>query len=70
MIRCTGNGEARQELSIVLAAVPPRRVATAGQRVKPGPPGAASEIPGHAMDRSTRIRINDYIARKDSPTIT
>jgi hypothetical protein len=29
----------------------------------------AAEVPGYTMDRSMRIRINDYMARSDSPVI-
>jgi len=63
------NGECRQEFSIVLTARP-----LAGQ---PTPSSESSEvgwvppaeIPRYTMDRSMRIRINDYLARNDSPVI-
>ena len=29
----------------------------------------ASELPGYTMDRSMRIRINDFLARNESPVI-
>jgi hypothetical protein len=70
VILYTSNGEVRQEFSIVLTARP-----LAGQ---PTPSSESSEvrwvpaadIPGYTMDRSMRIRINDYLARNDSPVIT
>ena len=66
----TSNGEARQEFSIVLTA-----------RLLGGQPTPSSEssqvrwvpeseLPGHTMDRSMRIRINDFLARNESPVIT
>jgi hypothetical protein len=30
----------------------------------------AAELYGYTMDRSMRIRINDFLARNDSPVIT
>ena len=56
-----GNGEARQEFSIVLTARP-----LAG---RPTPSSESSEVHGYTMDRSMRIRINDFLARNDSPVI-
>lgn len=69
VILYTSNGEARQEFSIVLTARP-----LSGQ---PTPSSESSEvrwIPVSAvgeynMDRSMRIRINDYLERKNSPVI-
>src|SRR3984885_1396522 len=66
----TSDGEARQELSIVLTA-----------RLLGGQPTPSSEssevrwvpeseLPGYTMDRSMRIRINDFLARNESPVIT
>ena len=65
----TGNGEARQEFSIVLTALP-----LGGQ---PTPSDESSEVrwvpeaelPGYTMDRSMRIRINDFLAHNKSPVI-
>jgi ADP-ribose pyrophosphatase YjhB (NUDIX family) len=65
----TSNGEARQEFSIVLTA-----------RLLGGQPTPSSEssevrwvpeseLPGYTMDRSMRIRINDCLARNESPVI-
>jgi ADP-ribose pyrophosphatase YjhB (NUDIX family) len=65
----TSNGGARQEFSIVLTA-----------RLLGGQPTPSSEssevrwvpeseLPGYTMDRSMRIRINDFLARNESPVI-
>ena len=70
MILYTSNGEARQEFSIVLTARP-----LGGQ---PTPSSESSEVswvpdaelPGYTMDRSMRLRINDFLSRSDSPVIT
>jgi len=69
VILYTSNGEARQEFSIVLTARP-----LSGQ---PTPSSESSkvrwvpepEVPDYTMDRSMRIRINDYLDRKESPVI-
>ena len=70
MILCTTNGEARREFSIVLTARP-----LSGQPTPSGGSsevrwGPASELPGYTMDRSMRIRINDFPSRNESPAIT
>jgi ADP-ribose pyrophosphatase YjhB (NUDIX family) len=65
----TSNGEVRQEFSIVLTARP-----LSGQ---PTPSSESSEVrwvsvdtvPEYTMDRSMRIRINDFLAGKKSPVI-
>jgi 8-oxo-dGTP pyrophosphatase MutT (NUDIX family) len=65
----TSNGEARQEFSIVLTARPLAGQPTPSSEsseVRWVPP---SEILGYTMDRSMRIRINDYLAHRDSPVI-
>ena len=62
--------EARQEFSIVLTARPltgQPTPSTESSDVRWVPP---SELPGYTMDRSTRIRINDFLARKETPVIT
>jgi hypothetical protein len=69
VILYTSNGEVRQEFSIVLTARP-----LAG---RPAPSSEASdvhwlpvaEMHDYAMDRSMRIRINDFLARNDSAVI-
>jgi len=69
VILYTSNGEVRQEFSIVLTA-----------RVVSGQPTPSSEtsevrwvpvsaVREYTMDRSMRIRINDYLERKDSPVV-
>ena len=65
----TSNGEVRQEFSIVLTA----------QRLsgQPTPSSESSEVRwvptsevlDYTMDRSMRIRVNDYLDRKESPVI-
>ena len=70
VILYTSNGEARQEFSIVLTAR-----ALGGQ---PTPSSESSEVhwiseaelPGYTMDRSMRIRLNDFLTRNQSPVIT
>ena len=70
VILYTSNGEARQEFSIVLTAR-----AVSGQ---PTPSSESSEVrwvpeaelPGYTMDRSMRIRIDDFLSRSGSPVIT
>jgi ADP-ribose pyrophosphatase YjhB (NUDIX family) len=65
----TSNGEVRQEFSIVLTARP-----LSGQ---PTPSSESSEVrwvsvetvPEYTMDRSMRIRIDDFLAGKKSPVI-
>jgi len=70
VILYTSDGEVRQEFSIVLTAR-----ALSGQ---PTPSSESSEVRwvpsaeavGYAMDRSMRIRINDFQAGKTSPVVT
>jgi len=69
VILYTSNGEVRQEFSIVLTAR-----ALSGQPTPSSESSEirwvpASEIPGYTMDRSMRIRINDYLACDKSPVI-
>ena len=70
LILYTSNGEARQEFSIVLTARPP------GGRPTPSSESSQvrwvpeSELPGYTMDRSMRIRINDFLAHNQSPVVT
>jgi 8-oxo-dGTP pyrophosphatase MutT (NUDIX family)/predicted RNase H-like HicB family nuclease len=69
VILYTSNGEARQEFSIVLTARP--------LVCQPTPSGESSEVrwvpgsevPGYTMDRSMRIRINDFLSRSNSPVV-
>ena len=70
VVMYTSNGEVRQEFSIVLTA----RL-LAGQ---PTPSSESSEVrwvPASevlecAMDRSMRMRIDDFLTRSESPVIT
>ena len=70
VILYTSNGEAWQEFSILLTAK-----LVGGQ---PTPSSESSEVRwvptpevlSYAMDPSMRIRINDFLTRKDSPMIT
>jgi len=69
VILYTSNGEARQEFSIVLTAR-----AVGGQPTPTSESSevcwvAAAEAAGYAMDRSMRIRINDFLTGR-SPVIT
>ena len=69
VILYTSNGEVRQEFSIVLTARP-----LSGQ---PTPSSESSEVRWvpvsavheYTMDRSMRIRINDYLAGRQSPVV-
>jgi ADP-ribose pyrophosphatase YjhB (NUDIX family) len=69
VILYTSNGEARQEFSIVLTAR-----ALGGQ---PTPSSESSEVrwvpvaevSGYTMDRSMRIRINDYLTPDKPPVV-
>jgi hypothetical protein len=68
VILYTSNREARQEFTIVLTARP-----LSGH---PTPNVESSDVrwvppsDGCAMDRSMRVRINDFLARKETPVIT
>ena len=64
-----GNGEARQEFSIVLTARPLAGRPTPSSESSEVHWVAVSEVHGYTMDRSMRIRINDFLARNDSPVI-
>lgn len=69
VILYTSNGEARQKFSIVLTASP-----RGGQPTPSSESGEvrwvpAAEVAGYTMDRSMRIRINDYLAHKGAPVI-
>jgi ADP-ribose pyrophosphatase YjhB (NUDIX family) len=70
VILYTSNGEARQEFSILLTARPVSGVPTPSDEsqevrwVKP------SDVLALTMDRSMRIRINDYLRGEPHPVIT
>jgi ADP-ribose pyrophosphatase YjhB (NUDIX family) len=70
VILYTSNGEARQEFSIVLTAR-----AVSGQPTPSSESSEARWVPeaelrGYTMDRSMRIRIEDFLSRSGSPVIT
>jgi ADP-ribose pyrophosphatase YjhB (NUDIX family) len=66
----TSNGEARQEFSIVLIARPLGGQPTSSSESSEVGWVPESELPGYTMDRSMHIRINDFLARNESPVIT
>ena len=70
IILYTSNGEARQEFSIVLTAHP-----TGGHRTPSDESTevrwvAPSEIQQHDMDSSMRLRIGDFLDKRESPVLT
>jgi ADP-ribose pyrophosphatase YjhB (NUDIX family) len=70
VILYTSNGEVRQEFSIVLTAR-----ALNGQPTPSGESSevrwvSVSEVAGYTMDRSMRIRINDFLTPGKSPVIS
>jgi ADP-ribose pyrophosphatase YjhB (NUDIX family) len=70
VILYTSNDEARQEFSIVLTATllsGAPALSSESSQVRWVP---ESELSGYTMDRSMRIRINDFLARNESPVIT
>jgi ADP-ribose pyrophosphatase YjhB (NUDIX family) len=69
VILYTSNGEARQEFSIVLSARPLSGQPTPSSESSEVRWVPVSEVRDLTMDRSMRIRINDYLDRKESPVI-
>ena len=69
VILYTSNGEARQEFSIVLTARPLRGQPTPSSESSEVRWVPVSEVLDYTMDRSMRIRVNDYLDRKESPVI-
>ena len=69
VILYTSNGEARQEFSIVLTARPLAGRPTPSSKSSEVHWVPVSEVHGYTMDRSMRIRIDDFLARSDSPVI-
>jgi ADP-ribose pyrophosphatase YjhB (NUDIX family) len=69
VILYTSNGEARQEFSIVLTAQPLAGQSTPSSESSEVRWVRASKILEFTMDRSMRIRINDYLAHHDSPVV-
>ena len=69
VILYTSNGEARQEFSIVLTARPLSGQPTPSSETSEVRWVPVSEVRDYTMDRSMRIRINDYLDRKESPVV-
>ena len=65
----TSNGEVRQEFSIVLTARPLSDQPTPSSESSEVRWVPVSEVLDYIMDRSMRIRVNDYLDRKESPVI-
>jgi 8-oxo-dGTP pyrophosphatase MutT (NUDIX family) len=65
----TSNGEVRQEFSIVLTAIPLSGQPTSSSESSEVRWVPVSEVLDYTMDRSMRIRVNDYLDRKESPVI-
>lgn len=69
VILYTSNGEVRQEFSIVLIGRPLSGQLTRSSESSEVRWVPATEVLGYTMDRSMRIRINDFLARNESPVI-
>ena len=69
VILYTSNGEARQEFSIVLTARPLSGQPTPSSESSEVRWVPASQVREYTMDRSMRIRINDYLAYNESPVV-
>ena len=69
VILYTSNGEARQEFSIVLTARPLSGQPTPSSESSEVRWVPASQVREYTMDRSMRMRINDYLDRKESPVV-
>src|SRR5216684_5621753 len=69
VILYASNGEARQEFSIVLTGRPLAGQPTPSSESSEVRWVPVSEIRDYKMDRSMRIRINDYSAHGDSPVL-
>jgi ADP-ribose pyrophosphatase YjhB (NUDIX family) len=65
----TSNGEVRQEFSIVLTARPISGHPTPSSESSEVRWVPMSDVLDYTMDRSMRIRIDDYLTRTDSPVI-
>jgi 8-oxo-dGTP pyrophosphatase MutT (NUDIX family) len=69
VILYTSNGEVRQEFSIVLTGRPLHGQPTPSSESSEVRWVPAPEVSGYTMDRSMRLRINDYLDRKQSPVV-
>jgi ADP-ribose pyrophosphatase YjhB (NUDIX family) len=70
VILYTSNGEVRQEFSIVLTARPLGGQPTPSSESSEVRWVPASDVLGYTMDRSMRIRINDFLVRGKSSVVT
>jgi isopentenyldiphosphate isomerase len=66
----TCNGEVRQEFSIVLTARQVSGTPTPSDELTEVRWVPANDLPGYTMDRSMRIRINDYLRGDSHPVVT
>ncbi len=65
----TSNGEVRQEFSIVLTARQVSGTPTPSDESKEVRWVPATDLTGYTMDRSMRIRINDYLRGAPHPVV-
>ena len=65
----TNNGDVRQEFSIVLTARLLSGQPTPSSESREVRWGPVSEVRDYTMDRSMRLRINDYLDLKEAPVI-
>jgi ADP-ribose pyrophosphatase YjhB (NUDIX family) len=69
VILYTSNGEVRQEFSILLTGRPLSGEPTPSDESKEVHWVSPSDVLDLTMDRSMRIRINDYLRRDSSPVV-
>jgi len=69
VILYTSNGEVRQEFSIVLTARPLSGQPTPSSETSEVRWVPVTEVRDYTMDRSMRLRINDYLERTESPVV-
>jgi ADP-ribose pyrophosphatase YjhB (NUDIX family) len=69
VILYTSDGEVRQEFSIVLTARPLSGQPTPGSESSEVRWVQTADILSYTMDRSMRIRINDFLTRGEPPVI-
>lgn len=69
VIHYTSNDEVRQEFSILLTGRPLRGEPTPSDESTEVRWVPIAEAGGLTMDRSMRLRINDYLAHKETPVI-
>ena len=69
VILYTSNGEVRQEFSIVLTARPVSGTPTPSDESTPVRWVPVADLSGYPMDRSMRIRIDDYLRGDPRPVV-